>query len=77
MDKELFLERLEKRIIKKMMVLNQWREKQNIETRIDLEKETEAFQNLYNSNRENYIELSKQLDMVLARRVELRHEMSY
>ena len=77
MDKELFLERLEKRIIKKMMVLNQWREKHNIETRIDLEKETEAFQNLYNSNRENYIELSKQLDMVLARRVELRHEMSY
>jgi len=72
MDKELFLERLEKRIIKKMMVLNQWREKQNIETRIDLEKETEAFQNLYNSNRENYIELSKQLDMVLARRVELQ-----
>ena len=72
MDKELFLERLEKRIIKKMMVLNQWREKHNIETRIDLEKETEEFQNLYNSNREKYIELSKQLDMVLARRVELR-----
>lgn len=71
MKHEKLLIKIERRIIKKMEIINHWKDTNaaHIKTNNDLKNKALEFKQLYESKRKEYLELNEQLDKIFQNRV--------
>lgn len=74
MKHEKLLIKIERRIIKKMEMINHWKDTNaaHIKTKNDLKNQALEFRQLYESKRKKYLELNKQLDKIFDNRVKIQ-----